>query len=52
MTMTVMAALLDQTSIYYDPEIIFNRITAVSYIFYISYAVLLAMPWRCRSQVK
>ena len=44
MTMTVMAALLDQTSIYYDPEIIFNRITAVSYIFYISYAVLLAMP--------
>lgn len=35
---------LDQTYIYYEPEIIMNRITAISWIFYISYAVLLLLP--------
>lgn len=44
LTLTFMAAILDQTDIYYDPEIIMNRITPMSYLFYIAYAVLLLMP--------
>lgn len=44
LTLIVMAILLDQTWIYYDPEIIVNRITVVSYVFYAAYAVLLLMP--------
>ena len=39
-----MAVMLDQTYILYDPEIIFNRITWVSYIFYAAYAVMLLLP--------
>ena len=44
LTLTVMAVLLDQTHILFDPEIIFNRITWVSYIFYAAYAGMLLMP--------
>jgi len=44
LTLIVMAIMLDQTWIYYDPEIIMNRITVVSYVFYAAYAVLLLMP--------
>lgn len=38
------AALLDQTVIYYDPEIIMNRVTPVSFVFYTAYAVFIMMP--------
>lgn len=44
LTLVVMAVLLDQTSIYYDPEIIMNRVTTMSYVFYAAYAVMLMMP--------
>ncbi len=44
LTLTAMAVMLDQTYILYDPEIIFNRITWVSYIFYAAYAVMLLLP--------
>ena len=38
------ALMLDQTRIYYDPEIIWNRVTAWSYVFYGVYAVFLLLP--------
>lgn len=44
MTLTAMAVMLDQTDIYYDPEIIMNRITFMSYIFYAAYGALLLLP--------
>ncbi len=44
LTLIAMAVMLDQTDIYYDPEIIFNRVTAISLIFYGAYGVLLTMP--------
>lgn len=44
MTLIAMAVLLDQTGIYYNPEIVMNRITFISYIFYVAYALLLLMP--------
>lgn len=44
LVMMAAAVVLDQTYIYYEPEIIMNRITAISWIFYISYAVLLLLP--------
>ena len=44
LTLIAMAVMFDQTNIYYDPEIIMNRITPVSYIFYAAYAALLLMP--------
>ena len=44
LTLIVMAMLFNQTNIYYDPEIIMNRITPVSYVFYAAYAVLLLLP--------
>ena len=40
----VMAVLLDQTDIYYNPQIILNRITPLSWLFYLSYAVFLLLP--------
>lgn len=57
-TMTVMAVMLDQTHIYYDPQIIMNRITPVSYAFYMAYAAFMLSPlflqicgeWRFRRQ--
>lgn len=44
LTFVTMAVLLDQTFIYYDPEIIINRITFVSVIFYVAYAAFLLLP--------
>lgn len=44
MTIVVMAAMLDQTGIHYDPEIIMNHVTGMSYVFYVAYAVFLLMP--------
>jgi hypothetical protein len=40
-----MAVMLDQTRILFDPEIIWNRITALSYAFYAAYAALAFMPF-------
>lgn len=44
LTFIAMAVMLDQTAIYYDPEIIMNRITLMSYVFYAAYGALLLMP--------
>ena len=44
LTLMTMAILLDQVTILYDPEIIFNRITPVSGVFYAAYAALLLLP--------
>lgn len=43
-TLIIMAVLLDQTSIMFDPEIIMNRITPASVVFYGAYALLLLLP--------
>lgn len=41
----IMAAVFfNQTQIHYDPQIIFNRITPLSYLFYTAYAVFLLLP--------
>lgn len=40
----MMAVLFDQTKIYYDPVIIMNRITPMSFVFYAAYAVFLLLP--------
>ena len=40
----MMAVMFNQTNILYDPEIIMNRITPVSYLFYIAYAAFLLLP--------
>ena len=40
----MMAVLLDQTDIYYNPRIILNRVTPLSWLFYLSYAVFLLLP--------
>lgn len=44
LTFTAMAVMFDQTFIYYNPELIMNRVTFVSVIFYAAYAVLLMLP--------
>ncbi len=44
LTLLVMAILLDQVTILYDPEIIFNRMTPISGVFYAAYAALLFLP--------
>jgi len=44
LTFIASAVMFDQTFIYYDPEIVMNRITAMSVVFYLVYAVLLLMP--------
>lgn len=44
MTVIVMAMMFNQTTIHYDPEIIMNRITPTSYIFYAAYAVFMVLP--------
>lgn len=44
LTFVMIAVLFDQTTIYFDPVIIMNRITAVSYVFYGAYAVFLLLP--------
>ena len=43
-TLTLMAVMLDQTHIYYDPQLIMNRITPVSYVFYTAYACFMLSP--------
>lgn len=44
LTFVMMAVLFNQTNIYYDPVIIINRMTVMSYIFYAAYAVFLLLP--------
>lgn len=44
MTIVAMGYALNQTNIYYDPEIIMNKITPLSGVFYIAYAVLFLLP--------
>lgn len=44
LTMTMMAVILKQTDILYDPKIIMTPITAMSYLFYTGYALLCLMP--------
>ena len=44
LTITGMAAAFNQTSIVYNPEIMMNRITPVSVLFYAAYALLLLLP--------
>ena len=44
LSVTVMAVLLQQTDILYDPRIIMNPITSMSFLFYAGYAVFCLMP--------
>lgn len=44
LTVTLMAVLLQQTDIIYDPRIIMTPITTMSYVFYAGYAVFCLMP--------
>lgn len=44
LTGVMMAVLFNQTSIYFEPVIIMNRITWMSYVFYGVYAVFLLLP--------
>ncbi|MBQ9168315.1 MAG: energy-coupling factor transporter transmembrane protein EcfT [Oscillospiraceae bacterium] len=44
LTVTLMAAMLKQTDIIYDPRIIIPPVTSLSYVFYTGYAVLCLMP--------
>ncbi|MCM1084242.1 MAG: energy-coupling factor transporter transmembrane protein EcfT [Clostridium sp.] len=43
-TLTLMAVMLNQTTILYDPEIIMYRPKGWSYLFYLSYACFLLLP--------
>ncbi len=43
-TICFAGAALDQTHILYNPEIIMNRITAASFVFYAAYAALCLLP--------
>lgn len=42
--LTVVAACLNQTDIYYNPQIVMNRITGISCVFYLAYGALLLLP--------
>lgn len=44
LTLTVMAVILKQTDILYDPRVVLPPVTAMSYLFYAGYAVLCLMP--------
>ena len=44
LTLIAMAVMFNQTNIYYDPEIIMNRITYISIFFYAAYAAFLLLP--------
>ena len=44
LTLSVMAVILKQTNIFYDPRIIMAPITSMSYLFYAGYAVFCLMP--------
>jgi energy-coupling factor transport system permease protein len=43
-TIIIMAVLLDQTDVQYNPEIILNNVTSISYVFYITYAFVCLLP--------
>ncbi len=43
-TAIAMAWAFNQTNIYYDPQIIVNPITALSFVFYFAYACVLLLP--------
>ena len=45
MTITVMAVMLGQTDVIYDPKLIFPPITRMSYCFYAGYAIFCLMPF-------
>lgn len=44
LTLTLMAVLLQQTTMGFDPKIILRPVTALSYVFYAGYAVLCLLP--------
>ena len=44
LTLIIMAVMLNQTSIYFNPVIIMNRVTPLSFVFYIAYAAFLLLP--------
>ena len=44
LTLTMMGVMLRQTDMQYDPRIVFNPITPMSYLFYAGYALLCLMP--------
>lgn len=44
LTVTAVAAAFNQTRISYNPQIVMNRVTAWSYVFYAAYALLLLLP--------
>ena len=44
LTLTVMADILKQTDILYDPRIVIPPVSAVSFLFYAGYAILCLMP--------
>ncbi|MBE6050746.1 MAG: energy-coupling factor transporter transmembrane protein EcfT [Clostridium sp.] len=44
LTIILMATAFNQTSIYYNPRIVINRITPASYIFYLTYAFFFLLP--------
>ena len=44
MTVTMMGVLLNQTRIVYDPQIVMNPITPMSWVFFIGYAAVCLMP--------
>lgn len=44
LTVTMMGYLLGQTDMQYDPRLVFPKITGMSYVFYVCYAVLCLMP--------
>lgn len=44
LTVTLMAVAFNQTSIQYNPIIMMNRMTGMSLVFYVVYAVLLLLP--------
>ena len=43
-TICVVGMLLTQTAIQYNPQIIFNRMTALSFVFYAAYLVFCLLP--------
>ena len=44
LTVTMMGVMLNQTNIIYDPQIVMNPITPMSWVFFIGYAAVCLMP--------
>ena len=44
LTVTLMAVMLNQTDIFYDPRIVMTPVTSMSYLFYAGYALFCLMP--------